>query len=278
MNRVSWGCSPKHRDDMERKRILAACYSFLIPIARFLLRSGVSFREFSDIARVAFVHVASEDYGIRGRPTNVSRVAAMTGIARKDVKRLRSLSQSYSEDPRAHLSPLGDVLQAWCTHPDYLNAEGAPCLLQFGGGGRSFEQLVQRSAGDVPAGALKVELLRFGAIVEHENGWLEVVRREIVPEDLDERLFTSLAFSLKALASTIAYNTDPNRGSPARIERFVQSGLLSRASRQRLQRIINTRVANFSEEMDDLFSSDDPPSGEVGRRIGVGIYFYEDPE
>lgn len=262
---------------MERKRILAACYSFLVPIARFLLRSGVSFREFADIARVAYVHVATEDYGIRGRPTNISRVAAMTGIARKDVKRVRTLGGFYLEDPRRQLSPLGDVLQAWCTNPNYLDDEGQPRKIPYSGSDVSFERLVQISAGDVPVGALKVELLRFGAVIEDEHGTLRVVRREIVPKDVDERLFTSLAFSLKALATTIAYNTDPESAASPRIERFVQSGLLTLDSRQRLQRMITARIVDFTEEIDDAFSSGDLTDEERGRRIGVGVYFHEDP-
>jgi len=143
----------------------------------------------------------------------------------------------------------------------------------------SFEQLVQSSAGDVPAGALKVELLRFGAVTEDKEGLLRVLRREIVPADLDERLLTSLAFSMKALAATIAYNTDPNRApSPPRIERFVQSGFLTRTSRERLQRMISARIVNFTEEIDDVFSSGELTDDKHGRRIGVGIYFYEDPD
>lgn len=263
---------------MERRRVLQACYSFLVPIARFLLRAGVSFREFEEISRVAFVHVATEDYGIRGRPTNISRVAAMTGIARKDVKRLRSLVGQYIDDPRAHMSPLGDVLQQWCTHPDYLDEEGRPSAIPFSGSEHSFERLVQISCSDLPAGALKVELIRVGAVAEGEGGLLRVIRREIVPEDIDERLFTSLAFSLKALATTIAYNTDSNRRGPPRVERFVQSGPLTPASRTRLHNIIRRRVIDFTEELDQLFSVGEITTSSEGGRIGVGVYFHDDSD
>lgn len=202
----------------------------------------------------------------------------MTGIARKDVRRVRSLGQNYLQDPRTHLSPLGDVLQAWCTNPDYLDEKGHPRPISYSGEQRSFEELVQLSGGDVPAGALKVELLRFGAVLETKDGYLRVVKREIVPEDLDERLFTSLAFSLKALATTIAHNTDPSRGESPRIERFVQSGPLTSSSRERLERMIRARIVNFTEEIDDFFSDGELSNQEDGRRIGVGVYFHEDLE
>ena len=202
----------------------------------------------------------------------------MTGIARKDVKRVRVLGQGYYQDPRAQLSPLGDVLQAWCTNLDYLDDNGQPRSIAYSGGPTSFELLVQASAGDVPAGALKVELLRVGAIRESADGVLHLVKREIVPDDLDERLFASLAFSLKALATTIAFNTNPHRGAPPRIERFVQSGRLSNSSRQQLQRVVRTRIVNFTEEIDDLFSGGELVGDQEGHRIGVGIYFHDDAD
>lgn len=263
---------------MERKHILRACYSFLVPIARFLLRSGVSFKEFEEISRVAFVQVASEDYGIRGRPTNISRVAAMTGIPRKDVKRVREIEDEYLDDPRFHISPLGDLLQQWCTDPDYLDECGLPRPIPASGAGHSFERLVQLSCRDLPAGAVKVELIRIGAVCETDEGLLRVRRREIIPEDLDERLFTSLAFSLKALATTIAFNTDPSRRAPPRVERFVQSSPLAASSRKRLESLVRSRVVGLTEELDALFSEGEIAEPPAGRRIGVGVYFHEDSE
>jgi hypothetical protein len=75
--------------DSFREKIFAALHEAIKPIARALLRSGISFREFSDVAKAAFVQVATEDYGIRGRPTNISRVAgsyAKRGQADKGCK------------------------------------------------------------------------------------------------------------------------------------------------------------------------------------------------
>ncbi len=63
------------------KSALNACERWLRPIARWLLRSGVTWKEFADLARGVFVVTASEEFGIRGRPTNVSRVALLTGPA-----------------------------------------------------------------------------------------------------------------------------------------------------------------------------------------------------
>src|SRR5690606_42106715 len=72
--------------------------------------------------------------------------------------------------PRSTLFPyatlfrsLADVLHRWHTHPDFLDPSGAPKTLQFQGE-NSFSDLVRVAAGDLPSNAVKVELIRCGAV------------------------------------------------------------------------------------------------------------------
>ena len=62
------------QNDIQRQ-ILGAVLLVIRPIARALLRAGIGYREFAEICKTAFVDVAGKDYGLRGRPTNISRVA-----------------------------------------------------------------------------------------------------------------------------------------------------------------------------------------------------------
>ena len=71
------------------RNVLSACRLWLKPVARWLLRSGVTWKEFAELARSAFVDTAFEEFGIRGRPTNVSRVALLTGLSRRSAVALR---------------------------------------------------------------------------------------------------------------------------------------------------------------------------------------------
>lgn len=257
-------------------RVLQACYSFLRPVARFLLRAGVTYRQFSEIARIAFVDVASDEFGIRGRRTNISRVSAMTGIARKEVSRLRLLVSDYAKDLRIEFSPLGDVLHYWCTNPDYLDEDGLPRRLPMSEGPLSFSTLVRSCVGDIPAGAVRVELLRSGA-VEVDDGLLRLKRRYVVPEGSMEKLVSAISFSLTGLAETIAFNSDLQRTSPGRIERFVQSGPLDEDTVSEVRRLLRLEIEKYSEALDTRFSEYDLLAGKgAGRRVAVGIYYHED--
>ena len=129
-------------------RLVRACYSLMLPIARLLLRSGVGFKEFAEISRMAFVEVASREYGLRGRPTNLSRVAAMTGIPRKQVKRLRNAA--YEDDVGVELGLLHDLMERWYTDKSFLNRDGKPRPLPMDGSRVSFASLVKTCARDLP--------------------------------------------------------------------------------------------------------------------------------
>ena len=81
-----------------KRYVLRALLVALKPIAKMLLRNGIGYREFAEIAKSAFVDVATSEYGLRGRPTNISRVAVMTGVTRKEVRRIRDKIASGDND------------------------------------------------------------------------------------------------------------------------------------------------------------------------------------
>ncbi|MEO8445228.1 MAG: DUF6502 family protein, partial [Gammaproteobacteria bacterium] len=78
-------------DALDRSVVVQTCRVILRPIASLLLKCGMTWREFAEVSKGVFVAVASEDYGLNGRPTNVSRVSILTGVSRKEVARVRDL-------------------------------------------------------------------------------------------------------------------------------------------------------------------------------------------
>jgi len=249
-----------------------------LPVARLLLRNGISYKEFAEISRIAFVNVAGTDYGIRGRPTNVSRVSAMTGIGRKEVRRLRQLADEYSGDSRVQLNPLGDVLHRWYTDPAYRAGDGRPKRLAYKGGKVSFSTLVQACAGDLPVGAIRVELIRTGAIVVDAEGRMLPKRRHNVPDALDDAVISGIVYGLRALASTIAFNSNAPPGH-ARIERFAESNPLGDGvDLNKVRSQLRGRITAFTEGIDDFFATIDRSSDGSAKRIGVGVYYYEDDD
>ncbi len=147
----------------DNDKINRALFRLLQPVARLCLRLGLGFREYSELSKAAFVEVAGKDYGVHGRPTNVSRIAAMTGLTRKEVSRLRRKGANGGATKTERASPLREVIAAWQSEAEFCDRSGKPRKLPLEGKRGSFHSLVRRFAGDIPDGAMRKELVRIGA-------------------------------------------------------------------------------------------------------------------
>jgi hypothetical protein len=270
------------QNDIQRQ-ILSAFLVALRPIAKILLRFGIGFREFAEISKTAFVDVASREYGLRGRPTNISRVAVMTGLTRKEVRRIREKIEGGNQSVVVKATPLSEILHRWHAESEFLDETGRPAILQFTGESRSFSDLVRRFGGDIPPGAMRTELKRVGVIEETDDGGLKVVKRTVHPKGAHEKLITALVHALYPLASTISHNVDPERdGEPwTQIDTFSRS--IRKSDLVRLRRISFDRLSEVAESMDDLFMAyeslhdTDESSGETDT-VAVGVFYFEETD
>ena len=123
----------------EHKLRQAAFTAFAVavrPLVRILLRCGVTWKEIAELLKAVYVDVASAEYGKRGRPANASRVAILTGLSRRDVKRARDRLASAAPDalaPIAKINHASRVLTGWFQDPDFVDAKGKPRLLDLAG-------------------------------------------------------------------------------------------------------------------------------------------------
>lgn len=267
--------------DEIQKSILGAFLVVLRPMARILLRFGIGYREFSEIAKTAFVDVASSDYGLRGRPTNISRVAVMTGLTRKEVKRLRDKLSSGEEKLAVRTTPMCEVLHRWHSEDDFIDHNGRPATLPFAEVSPSFSDLVRRYGGDIPPGAMRTELKRVGAVHEDDDGRLSVIRRSIRPALSHENLIAALAHSAYPLLTNIAHNIVEEKQD----DRWAQFTAFTRSVKQndirRLQRISYDRLESIAESFDDLFIAyESLHEADIDEdrcnTVAVGVFYFQD--
>src|SRR5688572_26723966 len=101
-----------------RAATLSASNRLLEPVVRLLLRSGITWKEFAEVAKTVFVRVATDEFGIRGRPTNLSRVAILTGINRREVARQRQQIEVDAPAQPTFLNAAQRLLSGWHQDPD----------------------------------------------------------------------------------------------------------------------------------------------------------------
>ena len=268
--------------DTIHSQILIALLIALRPLARVLLRAGIGHREFNEVSKAAFVDVATKDYGLRGRPTNISRVAVMTGLTRKEVRRIRDKNESGENIGGTRGTPMGVLLHQWYTEPDFLNPDGTPLDLPFDGSNNSFSELVRRFGGDIPPGAMRTELVRIGVVEELINGRLRPLKRNVSKNEMHDRLIDGLTVVIYPALVALANNTDNESSSPTWVMRTASTSRVRENDVPRVRRISSDRLTDFVESIiDDLFVAyetlhDDDLTESSDKSVGVGVFYFEE--
>jgi len=271
-----------------QKTLLVALASMLRPIVSLTLKCGLSSQEFNEIVRSVFISVASDDYGIRGRPTNISRVAAMTGISRKEIRKIRERSHDPNWTPEIETSPASTVLHHWHYDPDFCVSAGNPKPLSLTGR-KSFSELVHRYAGDIPIGAMKAELERAAVVIEDIDNRIVAIKHYLHPAEFDEEFVRNITFSIQNLTKTIIHNTNLLQGKKfsaeinekyGRFERFAWANHVSADAADAFRTWIRNEGSEFLERADDWIGEKELPisqwKSDPTKTVGVGVYYFED--
>ena len=263
-----------------KQQVLAACRYALAPLARLLLRNGVTWAEFADLSKEVFVEVARNDYGVYGRPTNNSRVAIITGLSRREVTRVRDVLVGAAAAPEPSSSRASQVLSGWHVDPDFLDQNGRPAVLNLVGPERSIEALLKRYAGDLPHGAFLKELQRLGLIEPAGASSFRVLARDYLRSPADPDIVRQLGIALHDHADTLVHNVDSRRSEPARFEGMATTPRLAARHARAFRDYAAARGQAFLEEIDAWLVRHESKAGEVdddneGVRMGMGVYLIE---
>jgi len=260
-----------------KQNVISSCRHLLRPVTRFLLRHDVAWSEFSDLSKEVFVDVARKEYGIDGRPTNNSRVAMLTGLSRRESARVRDclLNQDANEDERRG-NRIARILTGWHVDPDFLDAEGRPKDLHSNGESESLSSLLKRYAGDLPHGAIRKEMSQRGLIQELDNGFVRVLKRDVVYTNLDPEVVRQMGVALHDHAATLEHNLNEERESRPKFEGIADNALVSAAAVKEFEEYVEGRGLEFLQEIDTWLTNhevDDPADADTHKvRLGVGVY------
>lgn len=264
-------------------RLYGALEPCLKLLARLLLRSGIGYTQFAEMAKQAFVEEALSERDTRGRATNLSRVAIRTGISRKEVARIRSnmlgrvQERMVSDGGAPNSGHVARVLQLWHADPRFVDGCGQPRDLPSGGDGATFNSLVRAVGGDIPPGAVRAELVDAGAVIELQDGRLRAIKRYFVPADVGEDLLVGFTHFVTPVLAGLARNTDRNCSEPF-FQRLAFSERLTAGSVPLFRDLSKDLSSSFLQSLDDWLSvneakTDLPPADLNG--VGVGVFYYE---
>jgi hypothetical protein len=268
-----------------KSHVLSACRVLLRPVVRLLLKSGVPWKDFAEVSKAAYVEVATNEFGIRGRPTNVSRVAILTGIGRREVGKQRAwLDEVGAASEPAFMSPAQRLLSAWHQDPAYLDESGTPLEIAVDGETRSFADLARRYASDVPAVALLKELRSVGAVSQGNSPRLRVLQRVYMPAQFDPQKVIRAGGVLEDLGNTVVFDVLADGEEPLRFERRAENDRVRARDLPAFREFLAKEGQAFLERVDDWLTAHEqkPAEDETAAgtlRLGVGVYHIQtDPK
>ncbi len=259
----------------------AAILRILRPLVRILLRKGVSYGTFADLAKWIYVDVARQEFGIDRRKQSTSRVSILTGLSRKEVTRVQRLPRPDDQESAERYNRAARVIAAWRREADFLDAEGQPVVLSVSGKGVSFSELVHRFSGDVPVRAIRDELIRSGAVEKLKDGRIRLRDRAYIPKTSETDKVHILGTDVSHLISTIDHNLQPDVPQPF-FQRKVAYDNLPNEILQRFRKLTGRTAQAFLEKIDRWLAGHDrdmnPNIAGTGRnKAGIGIYYFEEP-
>ncbi len=268
-------------NETEIKVLSAAVLRILKPLVRILLRHGISFNTFADLAKRAYIDIATKEFGIEGRKQTTSRVAILTGLTRKEVKRISQLKYPEDQPIAERYNRAARVIAAWQREAKFLEADGQPKALPLMGEGITFTDLVRRFSGDVPARAIKDELQRVGAIEELQDGRLRLLARAYIPQKSEKYKIHILGTDVGLLISTIDHNLQAEFPESL-FQRKVAYDNLSQEILPQFRRLAAKKGQELLEKLDKWLAEHDrdtnPRIKGTGRnRAGLGVYYFEEP-
>ena len=261
-----------------KKPLLAACRHLLHPLVRILLRHGVSYGEFSDSVRGAYIDIAKNELVPPNRPQTEARIAILTGLTKRDVVRIQNLDGA--DDDGVGSNRIARVLQGWSQDPQYLGPYGLPLEVPFEGPKMSFEDLVRKYADDVSARALLEELVRVNAAVEMADGYVRLLNRTYLPAPLDPVGLERLGNVVNYFVDTVDFNLQKKRQGAGRFERYAMTleGLSPEAF-QKFDAVVREKGQELLEVLDDWLGQHETKGGRKlpaseAIKTGVGIFHF----
>ena len=251
------------------------------PLARILIRNGVAFGTLSEWAKKVYVDVAFEEFGESGKKQTISRVSALTGVFRKEVKRLHELDEEADEGSAQRYNRAIRVISGWVNDAKYQEGIGVPRELPVEGDKGSFAALVKEYSGDIPTKAMLSVLKAAGTVSETADGNIRLEQNAFIPSDDQQDKIHILGTDVSELIETIDHNITAE-SDDLRFQRKVSNISVHADALPVFRNLSAQKSQELLEELDAWLARNeihpkDEEFDDKARYVSLGIYYYDRP-
>ncbi len=257
--------------------LVSALRRVLHPLVKLLLANSVTYPYLANLLKSIYVEVADREFCLDKKRQTDSRVSLLSGVHRKDVKKLRGEGPS-GFTPMPSVSLGAQLVALWTSNALFLDAEGhhkpLPRLASEGGDS-SFEHLVSLVSKDMRSRVVLDEWLRIGVARMDNQGMVCLNTDAFVPENGFEEKAFYFGENLHDHLSAAAHNLLGIR--PPFLDRSVHYDSLSKESVDELAALskelgmqalhaVNRRAMELQKR--------DSGAEDANFRMNFGTYFY----
>ncbi len=261
----------------------------LRPLARLAIDHGLQLPTVVDLLKKALVEEAIQTYALdEKKGSSDTRISLLTGVHRKDVRRLRTEAEQEQSIPLPMLPLAAVVVARWISDPRFLNTDQTARPLARTPKHRQeglpdFTMLVAEVSKDVGARAVLDELIRLGAVDTGDDGLVRLKSHGFVPKDGLRESFHFLADNVSEHLSAAVHNMNPYRQSndmPPKLEQCIFSHNLSREQVDELHNLARNLWSKSLQpflQAATVAEQRSQSSPEPLYQIRFGVYFNDSP-
>jgi hypothetical protein len=247
------------------------------PLIRLLIEKGITFPQFRELMKELYVEVADEQFSLDDKKPSDSRIFVLTGIHRKDIKRIRLQNEQENQQITSSASLSGEIIARWNSMPEYLDDKGKPRqLLKSGKGNEAgFDHLVSSVSKDVRSRVILEEWLRLN-IIRLKDDYVVLNKSAFVTNKEFKEMAYYLGHNvhdhLASCVSNILEQEEPM------LERSVYYASLTESSINKLKAIAskkgNDLLQHLNKQAIKLYDAD-KHKDDANYRMRLGVYWYQ---
>jgi hypothetical protein len=274
-----------HSQPVPPASLLKAARRLMRPLVRLMMRSGLTFPVFADTLRRLYVEIAANDVLTDPRSCTDSRISVLTGVHRKEIRRLRGMPGDTGDAPDI-VTLASQIVARWVGTAAFIDAEGRPRPLtrtknETAGATPSFDELVASVTTDIRPRTVLDDLLGHGVIFTDAEDCVQLNAEAFIPRPGEEEQLFYFARNLHDHIAAAAENIGAT-GKPPFLDRSVHYDQLTPVQAQTLREYARAAamrllldVNRLAQELTETAPEPDP---EQLQRINLGIYLFDEHE
>ena len=252
-------------------------------MVRLMMRNGLTFPVLAEVLRGLFVDVAANDILTDAKSRTDSRISLMTGVHRKEIKRLREAPAETLKVPEV-VTLVSQIVGRWVGAAQFTDGTGNPRPLRRVHQDDvkdqpSFDALVASVTTDIRPRAVLDDLLGHGVVYVDSDDQVRLRAEAFIPRPGGEEQLFYFARNLHDHVAAAVANISATEAAPF-LDRSVHYDRLTLVQAKALEDY--ARAAAMQALLDvnrralELVDEPAEDDGANYRRINFGVYLFDD--